>query len=146
MSPARAIATLVSGIVLALGTSWGLFRHYWVVFSLIITVIATAVLLGHMADVRELAAQAADPDADISQFSGDLAHSIGGLLRLLAPLVFNIYKPRGLTHYGQRKQHAQPRPSTSITSSEAVAPQPKTRKASTSERSDPGTAGKAEPL
>ena len=120
-----AIATLLTGIVLSLGTSWGLFRHYWVVFSLIITVIATAVLLGHMADVSALAAQAADPGTDISRLSGDLDHSIGGLLVLIVPLVLNIYKPRGLTSYGRRKQKEQSlrpagsrdtRPSASITS------------------------------
>src|SRR5262249_6441341 len=86
-----AIATLLTGIVLALGTPWGLFRHYWVIFSLIITVIAVAILLGHMADVDTMARLAGDPDADISRLSGDLDHSIGGLLVLLAPLVLNIY-------------------------------------------------------
>lgn len=101
-----AIATLLTGIVLSLGTAWGLFRHYWVVFSLIITVIASTILLGHMTDVNALAATAADPNADIGRLSGDLDHSIGGLLVLLVPLILNIYKPRGLTRYGQRKQHA----------------------------------------
>lgn len=99
-----ALATLATGIVLSFGTTWGLFRHYWVVFSLVITVIAVAVLLGHMPDVSSLAAKAANPSADISQLSGDLFHSVGGLLVLLAPLVLNIYKPRGLTRYGRRKQ------------------------------------------
>ena len=101
-----ATATLLTGIMLSLGTAWGLFRHYWVVFSLIITIVAYAVLLGHMADVSALAAMAADANADISHLSGDLPHSIGGLLVLLVPLVLNIYKPRGLTRYGYRKQRA----------------------------------------
>ena len=51
-----------------------------------------------------LAAMAADANVDISHLSGDLAHSIGGLLVLLVPLVLNIYKPRGLTRYGRRRQ------------------------------------------
>src|SRR5262249_48219453 len=105
-----AIATLLTGIVLSLGTPWGLFRHYWVIFSLIITVIAVAILLGHMADVDTMARLASDPDADISRLSGALEHSIGGLLVLLAPLVLNIYNPRGLTRYGRRKQHTPPLP------------------------------------
>lgn len=37
-----AFATLATGLVMSLGTSWGLFRHYWVVFKLVITVFATA--------------------------------------------------------------------------------------------------------
>jgi len=99
-----AIATLLTGIVLSLGTVWGLFRHYWVLYSLIITVVAVAILLGHMADVSTLARLAADPATDIRTLSGDLDHSIGGLIVLLIPLILNIYKPRGLTRYGRRKQ------------------------------------------
>ena len=57
---------------------------YWV-FSLVITVLAVAVVLGHMADVSAMAAIAVDPNADISRLSGDLDHSIGGLLMLLTP-------------------------------------------------------------
>jgi hypothetical protein len=105
-----AIATLLTGIVLSLGTPWGLFRHYWVLFSLIITIVAVAILLGHMEAVNAMARLAGDPIADVSGLSGDLDHSIGGLLVLLAPLVLNIYKPRGLTRYGRRKQQVPTRP------------------------------------
>jgi uncharacterized membrane protein len=40
-----AVAALVTGIVISLGTKWGLFRHYWVLVSLVLTVIATGVLV-----------------------------------------------------------------------------------------------------
>jgi hypothetical protein len=104
-----AIATLLTGIVLALGTPWGLFRHYWVLYSPIITTVAVAILLGHMEAVTATARLAGDPSADISGLTGDLDHSIGGLLVLLAPLVLNIYKPRGLTRHGRRKQQVSAR-------------------------------------
>ena len=39
------IATLGTGMVQALGTSWGLLRHYWIVFKLVLTAVATLVLL-----------------------------------------------------------------------------------------------------
>lgn len=99
-----ALASLVTGIVQSLGTAWGLFRHYWVLLSLLLTVLATSVLLLHMPDVSRMADLAADPTVDVSGLGGDLTHSVGGLLVLLAPLVLNIYKPRGMTRYGQRKQ------------------------------------------
>jgi len=41
-------ASLLSGVVLSLGTTWGLFRHYWVVLKLGITVFATVILLIYM--------------------------------------------------------------------------------------------------
>ena len=99
-----AVLSLVTGIVQALGTPWGLFRHYWVVISLILTAVATVVLIGHMRDVHALAAMAADPTVDVRDRGGDLFHSIGGLIVLLIPLWLNMYKPRGLTRYGWRRQ------------------------------------------
>ncbi len=42
------LASLLTGLVQALGTKWGLFRHYWVLFKLLITVLATIVLLMYM--------------------------------------------------------------------------------------------------
>ena len=41
-------ASLFSGLVQSLGTEWGLFRHYWVLFKLLINVLPTALLLLHM--------------------------------------------------------------------------------------------------
>jgi hypothetical protein len=38
-----AIASLLSGIVQSLGTTWGLFRHYWVLAKLLLTTFATIV-------------------------------------------------------------------------------------------------------
>jgi ABC-type anion transport system duplicated permease subunit len=40
-------AALLTGLVQSLGTSWGLFRHYWVVAKLALTVLATITLLVH---------------------------------------------------------------------------------------------------
>src|SRR5688572_15530400 len=55
-----AIASLLTGLVQALGTTWGLFRHYWVVFKLLITVVATTVLLIYMETFSFMADVAAD--------------------------------------------------------------------------------------
>ena len=43
-----AVASLVTGVLQSLGTTWGLFRHYWVVFKLGLTVVATGVLVLYM--------------------------------------------------------------------------------------------------
>jgi hypothetical protein len=40
-----ALASLLTGLVQSLGTTWGLFRHYWVLAKLLINVFATIVLL-----------------------------------------------------------------------------------------------------
>src|SRR5207253_218756 len=38
------LASLFTGLVEGLGTPWGLFRHYWVVTKLLLTVFATIIL------------------------------------------------------------------------------------------------------
>jgi hypothetical protein len=108
--PLAAVA-LVTGIVQALGTPWGLLRHYWVKISLVLTALAFVVLMLHLPAVEAMAAVAADPAGDVDQLGGDLFHAVGGLVVLLVPLALNIYKPRGLTRYGWRR--AQDRRTTS---------------------------------
>src|SRR5688500_13683872 len=61
-----AFAALASGVVMSLGTKWGLFVHYWVVFKLLITMFATVVLLIYMRTFAHMAAVAADPAAELS--------------------------------------------------------------------------------
>src|SRR5687768_16276697 len=37
------LASFLSGLVQSLGTSWGVFRHYWIVAKLLMTIVATIV-------------------------------------------------------------------------------------------------------
>ena len=105
-----ALASLLTGLVMSLGTPWGLFRHYWVLITFVLTFLATGVLLLHMPTVSGLAdvARAAD-GAALGGLGGDLVHAGGGLLVLLVITALNVYKPRGLTPYGWRKQHEERR-------------------------------------
>ncbi|HEX9888276.1 MAG TPA: hypothetical protein VGA69_02270 [Nitriliruptorales bacterium] len=100
-----ASAALGTGLLMALGTRWGLFRHYWVIISLILTLIALVVLLLHMPDVTATADFAANASGDqLAALGGDLAHPAIGLALLLVVQTLNLYKPKGLTHYGRRRQ------------------------------------------
>ena len=103
-----ALASLLTGLVMALGTKWGLFRHYWVVISFVLTVFATVVLLLHMPTVSSMAdaAQVAQ-GARLAAQGGDLLHPGVGLVVLLVIQTLNVYKPSGLTRYGWRKQQEQ---------------------------------------
>jgi hypothetical protein len=98
-----ALASVLVGIVNALGTPWGLFRHYWVLAKLVLSVVATLVLLREVASVAYLADLAvASPDP--RTLASTLPHSGGGLIILLTTTVLSVVKPRGLTRYGWRKQ------------------------------------------
>jgi hypothetical protein len=101
-----AFASLLTGMVMSLGTAWGLLRHYWVLFKLLITVFATSVLLIYMGTFRLMADAAADPTADLSivRNPSPVLHSVLALLVLLVATVLAVYKPRGITPYGRRKQ------------------------------------------
>jgi hypothetical protein len=101
-----ALTSLLTGLVQSLGTTWGLFQHYWVLFKLLLTLFATIVLLLHMPAVSFLAGVALETDgATPSGLWGELIHAGGGLLVLLVTTTLSVYKPRGLTPYGRRKQH-----------------------------------------
>jgi len=53
------LAALLTGIVQSLGTTWGLFRHYWIVTKLLLTVLATIILLVHTQPIDRVAGVAA---------------------------------------------------------------------------------------
>ncbi len=102
-----AFASLLTGLVQSLGTTWGLFRHYWVLAKLLLTVLATIVLLLQMESISYIAGVAAETtlsSADLREARISLvAHAGGGLLVLLVPATLSVYKPRGMTRYGRRK-------------------------------------------
>lgn len=102
-----AIGALLSGLIVAGGTKWGLFDHWWVVISLILTVLATVVLLVELRAIGQLGALAADPatsNETLRSLRSSLPHSIGGALVLSLVLVLNVYKPAGLTPLGWRRR------------------------------------------
>ncbi len=110
-----AVASLLIGTVQALGSRWGLVRHYWVLIKLGVTVVAFVVfvaklpLISHLARV---AAQTTPSAADVGTQMELVLHSGGGLLVLIVPAALSVYKPRGMTRHGQRKQLDQRTPLT----------------------------------
>jgi hypothetical protein len=102
-------ASLLSGIVLSLGTTWGLFRYYWVVLKLGITVFATVILLIYMGTFRQMAGVAADPvvDLEVVRNASPIVHAILALVLLVTATVLGVYKPFGTTAYGARKLQEQ---------------------------------------
>lgn len=125
-----AFASLLTGFIQSVGTPWGLFRHYWVLAKLLLTLFATTVLLAKMKLIgyaAKLAVEAILSRPDLRVVGIELAvHAAGGLLVLLVPAVLSVYKPRGLTPYGQRKQreHRAPSQRPSVDSNTGVVLRP----------------------
>ena len=99
-------ASLITGIVLSLATTWGLFQHYWVVSKLALTAFATAILMVYMGTFRQMAGVAADLMVDIAAVrnASPLIHSVLAFVVLMAATVLGVYKPCRMTVYGKRKR------------------------------------------
>lgn len=82
--------------------------HYWVLFKLLLTTVATGVLLLKLQPISYLAEAARSiafsSDALVGLRTSLTIHAAGGLLILLAAIVLAIYKPVGLTAYGARRR------------------------------------------
>ena len=105
------LASLLTGLVQSLGTPWGLFRHYWVLAKLILTVLSTLILLLHTQPISYMASIAAETtlsSADLRELRIQLVVDAGAaLLVLLVATILAVYKPRGRTRYGRRRQQEQ---------------------------------------
>jgi hypothetical protein len=104
-----AFAALLGGIAQSFITKWGLFRHYWVIFKLLITIFATGVLLLYLRTLAALADFARDATAGAATLEPlrtptVVLHAVAALVLLLVATALAVYKPQGMTAYGQRKE------------------------------------------
>lgn len=102
-----AATSLVVGIIQSLGTPWGLIRHYWVIFKLLITTFSTIILISYMTTFNQMSHAAANPASTADQLrpfaASVLLHGGLALAGLVISVVLSIYKPRALTAYGRRR-------------------------------------------
>jgi hypothetical protein len=76
--------------------------------KLLLTLVATAVLLAESQTISALAS-AARAGTDPRTLPGTLPHSVGGFLILLIIMILSVYKPKGMTRHGWRRQQDQRR-------------------------------------
>lgn len=101
------IVTLVTGLIQALGTHWGLRQYYWILVKLGLTVVATIALMLHQYTAVNQAAQRASgplPSTELDQLGTQLVADAGlAVVVLLVITILSVYKPWGRTRYGRRK-------------------------------------------
>jgi hypothetical protein len=107
-----AFVSLLTGLIMSLGTPWGLFRHYWVLAKLLITLLATGLLLLHtrpiglLADIARETGTLSGPQ--VRQLQTQLVRdAVLAMLALLVNVTLSVFKPQGVTGYGRRKQREQ---------------------------------------
>lgn len=106
------LASIATGLVLALGTEWGLFRHHWVQTKFVLTTLATVALMLHqfvaVSGAAKLVAGTAAgtlPGPELRRLGTQLAADASlAIVVLLATTALSIWKPWGRTAYGRRKQ------------------------------------------
>jgi hypothetical protein len=114
--PACLIA-LLSGLLLAVGTPWGLLRYYWVTVKFILT---TALAVADIAVVDNLLSRAAARAAALPAGAAPAALGVPRLLLagvtavqagvLLAAMLLAIFKPWGRSTYRPARPRPRPRP------------------------------------
>lgn len=107
MPPGLSKLALITGLVQALGTTWGLFQHYWVLIKLLLTAVSTLMLFSHTPPVSFTAgvvlATPLAPD-DLRALRIDFIFEAAAAIPVLLVItVLSVFKPRGLTPYGRRK-------------------------------------------
>ena len=97
------LASFATGLISSLGTDWGLFRYYWILVKLLVTVPAIVLMLVHIQPVNHLARLVSTillPNADLARPGLQLLlYSCAAQLVLLVATVLSTYKPRGRTRY-----------------------------------------------
>jgi hypothetical protein len=98
--PCSAVS-LLSGVIQSVGTPWGLFRHYWVLAKLLITVGAGILLMLHMQVVSSVALAASNASIPASHLQGPqiqiVADASAAVVVLLIAVGLSVYKPSGPT-------------------------------------------------
>ena len=103
MFPPVAVGTLLTGVILSVGTAWGLFQHYWIVAKLALTVgVILSGVLFVGAWVQQAIATASGPAADTVARSDVgsaplllICTAVAHLFMLGAATVISVYKPWG---------------------------------------------------
>ncbi len=98
------IAALVTGLIQSFTTKWGLFRYYWIVAKLVLTIFTIAVLLRTLDHASQtLAMSVLHVDHLLELRPHLIVHASAGLAVLTAITALSIYKPWGMTPFGRRK-------------------------------------------
>ncbi|MDO3703325.1 hypothetical protein Q3W71_16765 [Micromonospora sp. C28SCA-DRY-2] len=95
---------IITGVVVSLGTPWGLIKHRWVVAKLIIALSLPVLATFEGPWIDELVARSADPAA---RPGGTGILLVGAMALFLALLwtatILSVFKPGGRTRWGRRE-------------------------------------------
>ncbi|MGW4201041.1 DUF2269 domain-containing protein [Streptomyces sp. NPDC004726] len=97
-----ALMTLFSGLLLALGTSWGLARHRWVLTKFCITLVTVTASIFALRPGVDHAAEAVSSGSSLPNPSDLVMGPIVSFTAYLFMTAISLLKPWGLTRRGRR--------------------------------------------
>lgn len=105
------VLTLATGLLLGVGTKWGIVRYWWLTVKLVITVVLTTLVIvllrPSVTDVASRAEQAGGAGLFRDQLGGlpvDLVFPPSvSIAALLVATVLSVYKPWGKTPFARRR-------------------------------------------
>jgi len=101
------LCSLAIGVLQSLTTRLGLLLHYWVVAKVLVNVVAVAVLLLYaVLDQLDLGSNETTESGTVNVLRDPSAvtHAAVAAILLVVTTVLSVYKPRGLTRRGLRRQ------------------------------------------
>ena len=97
---------LITGVLLSVGTNWGLLKHWWIVVKLVLTV-AVLVFAGVFTSgwvLEAVARTARDPMADLDMLAVQLVANVAAFnIVFWMNTTISVFKPWGPTPRGERK-------------------------------------------
>jgi hypothetical protein len=97
---------LVTGVLLSVGTNWGLLRHWWIVTKLVLTV-AVLIFAGVFTSgwvLEAVSRTAENPMADLGVLAVQLVANVAAFnVVFWTNATISVFKPWGLTPRGQHK-------------------------------------------
>lgn len=100
------LVSALSGLIQSIGTSWGLFRHYWVAIKIAMTLPSIGLLFLHMGPADMLAATAREAPlagATTALQTQLVIDAAAAVVVLVVATILSIYKPRGVTPLEARR-------------------------------------------
>ncbi|MNJ55046.1 hypothetical protein D3C77_505180 [compost metagenome] len=106
-----ALVALLTGIVLSVWTNWGLFKHYWILIRLILTLLLISFGIEFMGDwlsqIVHIAEQERFLALDDAAFLNASYSLIGGAIANIVSLIFmtaiSYFKPFGKINHKKRR-------------------------------------------
>lgn len=112
------IASLITGLIQAFITHWGLFKYYWIIVKLILTLAMTILLILHLQPISSLLNNANNHTPvtlNDSKTLLDLITKAGlAILALVAITTISIYKPWGKVQDNKQENMKNNKKSTSF--------------------------------